>query len=74
MISPSVEAQPYARCERDARLASHRLARRKLRVFTFISDLLLINLAFVLGYVARYRWQLFRDIAFDASLADYWPI
>jgi exopolysaccharide biosynthesis polyprenyl glycosylphosphotransferase len=74
MISPSVEAQPYARCERDARLASHRLARRRLRVFTFISDLLLINLAFVLGYVARYRWQLFRDIAFDASLADYWPI
>lgn len=39
-----------------------------------ISDIALINVAFALGYVARYRWQLFRDIEFNAAFGDYWPI
>lgn len=45
-----------------------------MRLALFLSDVVLINVAFVLGYVMRYEWQWFRDIVFSASLADYVPI
>lgn len=78
MISPSAEAA--SRSEDAAgrggalRLA-HREAQTKQRLLALlISDIALINVAFALGYVARYRWQLFRDIEFNAAFSDYWPI
>ena len=46
----------------------------KLRLLLIFGDVVLINLAFALGYVARYQWQLFRDIEFNAAFRDYWPI
>ncbi len=78
MISPSVEAA--SRSEDDigrgsALRSAHREAQTKQRLLAIlISDIALINVAFALGYVARYRWQLFRDIEFNAAFSDYWPI
>jgi exopolysaccharide biosynthesis polyprenyl glycosylphosphotransferase len=34
----------------------------------------LINVGFVIAYLIRYNWQWFREIGFDARLADYAPI
>jgi exopolysaccharide biosynthesis polyprenyl glycosylphosphotransferase len=73
MISPSVDA-----ASRDVRArATHpdvRKTQKRLRLALFLSDIVLINVAFVLGYVMRYEWQWFRDIQFSASLAEYGPI
>jgi exopolysaccharide biosynthesis polyprenyl glycosylphosphotransferase len=46
----------------------------RYRLLWLAIDIVLINVAFVLGYYLRYRVQLFRDIQFDAPLADYLPI
>lgn len=77
MISPSVEAVSRGQNRTGRKQPAHAAARQlqiRLRLFLFASDIVLINAAFVLGYVARYRWQLFRDIEFNARFADYWPI
>jgi exopolysaccharide biosynthesis polyprenyl glycosylphosphotransferase len=46
----------------------------RLRLAVFLSDLGLINVAFVLGYLMRYQLEWFRDIAFNAAFIDYGPI
>lgn len=38
---------------------------------TVITDLLLINLAFYLAYVARYEWQWLRPVTFQEPYSDY---
>ncbi len=43
----------------------------RYRLLWLLIDIVLINLAFVLGYTLRYQVQLFRDIAFDAPLSSY---
>ncbi len=78
MISPSAEAasrSEEATGRGGALRSAHREAHTKQRLLALlISDIALINVAFALGYVARYRWQLFRDIEFNAAFSDYWPI
>jgi len=54
--------------------AEARVHQVRLRILVFVTDLVLINVAFVLGYLMRYELQWLRDIAFNASLADYGPI
>jgi exopolysaccharide biosynthesis polyprenyl glycosylphosphotransferase len=78
MISPSsVETSHRSESgvgrNRAARTTS-RQVQMKLRLLLIAGDVVLINLAFALGYVARYQWQLFRDIEFNAAFGDYWPI
>lgn len=76
MISPSVEAAPRS----DDVVTRRRIARAArrsqvgLRLLTFLSDVVFINLAFALGFIVRYRWQWFRDIEYNASFQDYLPI
>ncbi|MCS6846442.1 MAG: sugar transferase [Anaerolineae bacterium] len=78
MISPSVEAAPRGENgigRGGAARAAHREAQMRVRMLLVVlSDIVLINVAFALGYVARYRWQLFRDIEYNAAFSDYWPI
>ncbi len=82
MISPSVEAATEAATRgKDSagrgntlRLANRETQTRLRSLLVLVSDVVLINAAFALGYVARYRWQLFRDIEFNAAFGDYWPI
>ena len=38
---------------------------------TILTDLLLINLAFLMAYIVRYIWQWFRPIAFFEPYRDY---
>ncbi len=44
------------------------------RLFLLLIDIALINIAFVLGYFLRYQIQLFREIVFNAPLADYFGL
>ena len=44
------------------------------RLLNLLVDVVLINAAFVLGYVMRYQWQWFRETGFEARLSDYWEI
>ena len=44
---------------------------RPVQWATIASDLALINLAFALSYVARYRWQWLRPVAFSEPYSDY---
>lgn len=44
---------------------------RTVRYLTIAADLLLINLAFMLAYVARYRWEWLRPVVFQEPYADY---
>ncbi len=81
MISQSAEA-PEATVRKDAhsqaRIRGARADARKhqtrVNLAVFLSDLVLFNAAFALGYVIRYQLEWFRDIAFSASFADYGPI
>ncbi|GIV85117.1 MAG: UDP-phosphate galactose phosphotransferase [Candidatus Roseilinea sp.] len=78
MISPSAEATSRSE-DAPGRGSASRSAPREASakrglLAILISDIALINVAFALGYVARYRWQLFRDIEFNAAFSDYWPI
>jgi exopolysaccharide biosynthesis polyprenyl glycosylphosphotransferase len=41
------------------------------RLYWLLLDIVLINIAFVLGYYLRYQIQLFREILFSAPLGDY---
>ncbi len=41
------------------------------RVFWLLTDVALINIAFILAYVLRYQVRLFREIQFDAPLSRY---
>ncbi len=43
----------------------------RVRYITIISDLLLINLAFVLGYLARYQWQWLRPVVYQEPYNGY---
>ncbi len=45
--------------------------RRVVHWLTIAVDLLLINLGFLLAYVARYVWQLFLEVTAYASYRDY---
>lgn len=61
-----------------SRIAPDAKARPVLRMNTFryrllwlAIDVVLINVAFVIGYYLRYQVQLFRDILFDAPLGSY---
>lgn len=46
---------------------------RSTRFVTIATDLLLVNLAFLGAYLARYRLQLFRPIVFYEPYTDYLP-
>jgi exopolysaccharide biosynthesis polyprenyl glycosylphosphotransferase len=46
----------------------------RYRLLWLLIDVLLINVAFVLGYLLRYQVQLFREILFDAPLSDYFGV
>ena len=46
----------------------------KSRPLNVLIDAVLINIAFIIGYVMRYHWRWFREIGFEAQLTDYWPI
>jgi exopolysaccharide biosynthesis polyprenyl glycosylphosphotransferase len=61
-----------------SRIAPEAKARPVLRLNTFryrlmwlAIDVVLINIAFVIGYFLRYQVQLFREIQFDAPLSSY---
>ncbi len=44
----------------------------KSRLLNLLVDAILINVAFVIGYLMRYQWKWFRETGFDARLSDYW--
>ena len=45
-----------------------------VRYITIITDLLLINLAFVLAYLARYDWQWLRPVIYQEPYRRlFWP-
>ena len=44
---------------------------RTVRYITIATDLLLINLAFALAYVARYEWQLLRPVVYQEPYGSY---
>jgi exopolysaccharide biosynthesis polyprenyl glycosylphosphotransferase len=45
--------------------------KQTIRYVTIFSDLLLINLGFMLAYVARYRWQWFIDVSYSEPYRAY---
>ena len=75
MISPSAEAglHMHATRERPAHINA-RKHQQRVRLALFLTDIILINIAFAVGFVMRYQWQWFRDISFAATLAEYLPI
>lgn len=75
MISQSAEAglHTHATRERPAHINA-RKHQQRVRIALFLTDIVLINVAFVLGFVMRYQWQWFRDISFAATLQEYGPI
>lgn len=52
-------------------LGNGRMNSFRYRLLWLLIDVILINIAFFLGYYLRYRIQLFRDIVFDAPLSGY---
>ena len=44
---------------------------RVIHWVTIVTDLLLINLAFLMAYVARYVWQWWRPVLFLEPYRDY---
>ena len=44
------------------------------RIIRLLIDAAIINLGFIVGYLMRYNWRLFREIGFDAHLNDYVPV
>jgi exopolysaccharide biosynthesis polyprenyl glycosylphosphotransferase len=47
------------------------MKKQTIRTVTISSDLVLINLAFFLAYVARYRWQWLLETDFDEPYVNY---
>ena len=47
------------------------MKRQTIRTVTIFSDLILINLGFMLAYVARYRWQWFIDVSYSEPYRAY---
>ena len=43
----------------------------KVRSITIVVDIILINLAFALAYVARYEWQWFRPVVYQEPYSSY---
>ena len=72
-VDSTLRQEPRQRTARTAR-AEARLHQMRLSIVVFVADLVLINVAFMLGYILRYQLQWIRDIAFNAPLADYGPI
>lgn len=53
-----------------------RFVQRRVRNYTIVTDFLLVNLGFYLAYLARYDWQLFREVELAdsfVSFAAYFP-
>ena len=49
------------------------MKKQTIRSVTIIGDLILINVAFYLAYVARYRWQWLLEVSFDEPYINYLP-
>ncbi len=49
------------------------MSKNKVYFITIGVDILLINLAFVVAYLARYEWQWLRNVLAPASYQDYLP-
>ena len=49
------------------------MKKRTIRTITIATDLVLINAAFYLAYVARYRWQWLLEVLFDEPYVNYLP-
>lgn len=45
---------------------------RNIRTFTILTDVLFMNLAFLLAYLARYEWEWFRTVLFHEPYSAYW--
>ncbi len=43
----------------------------KVRSITIVVDIILINLAFTLAYIARYEWQWFRPVVYQEPYSSY---
>lgn len=52
---------------------NRRLTKQKIRNITIITDLLLINIAFVFAYLVRYRFQWLLPAVFTDPYVDYIP-
>ena len=44
---------------------------RVINRLTILTDLVLINLGFLLAYLARYEWQWLRPVTFSEPYSDY---
>ncbi len=44
---------------------------RTVRILTILTDLILINLAFILAYVARYQWEWLLPVTYPEPYPDY---
>ena len=49
------------------------MKKQSIRTITIATDLVLINVAFYLAYVARYRWQWLLEVLFDEPYVNYLP-
>ncbi len=49
------------------------MKKRTIRTITIATDLILINAAFYLAYVARYHWQWLLEVRFDEPYVNYLP-
>lgn len=47
------------------------MSKHRVRYITIAVDLILVNVAFILAYLARYRWEWLRDVIAPASYGDY---
>ncbi len=50
---------------------SPRMTQARTRLLLLITDVVLINIGFIAGYLLRYRLQLFRDILYEARFDEY---
>jgi exopolysaccharide biosynthesis polyprenyl glycosylphosphotransferase len=66
LVSARTRAANQAAADWPARMNTFRY-----RLLWLLIDIVLISLAFVLGYTLRYQVQLFREILFDAPLSSY---
>src|SRR5690349_3338058 len=58
-------------------VAAHRPLRWPFVLARIGIDALLINVAFILAYTARYEWEILRDVVTPDSyrpLASFWPV
>lgn len=47
------------------------MTQARTRLLLLITDVVLINIGFMIGYLLRYRLQLFRDILYEARFEEY---